>query len=342
MKLFTFVIPSYNSEQYLAGCLESLNIGVDDKIEAIVVNDGSTDKTSEIAHEYEKKYSFIKVVDKENGGHGSGINVGIDMAQGLYFKILDSDDHVDKEGLLNLISVMEKHLREGNAAELYLADYYGVPDDGSEKTITSLKDRVKKLNVVSDYSGFKKIKMSTYFMTHMLFIKTSVLKEYNVRLLEKCFYEDSLYTLQALMYCKTFCYVDKPVYLYTVGRAGQSVSLEKVSSNYAFQLRVAYACVNELSSDTLNSYDKYQKRVVRHEFSTLSGLTFFFLHIHLTKEKEKAYAEYIKFFKEKDLTLYKMIHHHSLMFWINLIPKKLRGWATNKVYDLLSKKYGWR
>ena len=110
MKLITFAIPSYNSEKFLASCLDSLLIGIDEKIEAIVINDGSTDKTSEIAHEYSKKYPFIKVVDKENGGHGSGINVGIVNATGLYFKMFDSDDHVDKEGLLSLIEIIEKHL----------------------------------------------------------------------------------------------------------------------------------------------------------------------------------------------------------------------------------------
>ena len=62
-------------------------------IEIIIVNDGSKDDTSKIAHEYEEKYpTIIHAVDKENGGHGDAVNVGLDHAEGKYFKVVDSDD----------------------------------------------------------------------------------------------------------------------------------------------------------------------------------------------------------------------------------------------------------
>lgn len=74
MKYISFVVPSYNSEQYLNKCIDSLLIGGED-VEIIIVNDGSKDRTLEIASSYEKQYpSIVKVIDKENGGHGSGIN----------------------------------------------------------------------------------------------------------------------------------------------------------------------------------------------------------------------------------------------------------------------------
>ena len=342
MKLLTLVIPSYNSERYLTNCLDSLLIGLDDVLEVIVVNDGSTDNTSKIAHEYADKYDFIKVIDKENGGHGSGINAGLDVATGLFFKILDSDDGMDKEGLTNLIEIMKKHIKENNVPDLYLADYYCVPDDGSERVITSVKSRVKELNTVHKYDGFKKIKESNYFMTHMLYIKLECLKKNNVRLLEKCFYEDTQYTLYAFMICDTFCYVDKPIYLYTVGRAGQSVSLEKVANNYHYQLRVSYECVNMLSTEKLNQYDKCQQRIIMHEFNTIFYLTFFFCHIRATKEKQQKYGELVETFKKKDLALYKRVFRHSLMFWFTAIPYHLRGKATDFVYKTCSKKFGWR
>lgn len=74
MKYISFVVPSYNSEQYLNKCIDSLLIGGED-VEIIIVNDGSKDRTLEIASSYEKQYpSIVKVIEKENGGHGSGIN----------------------------------------------------------------------------------------------------------------------------------------------------------------------------------------------------------------------------------------------------------------------------
>ena len=92
MKYISFAIPCYNSQEYMAKAIESILVGGED-VEIIIVNDGSKDRTSEIAHEYKEKYpEIIKVVDKENGGHGDAVNVGLNHASGRYFKVVDSDD----------------------------------------------------------------------------------------------------------------------------------------------------------------------------------------------------------------------------------------------------------
>ena len=342
MKLMTFAIPSYNSEKFLASCLESLLIGVDDKIEVIVINDGSKDRTSEIAHEYAKKYPFIKVVDKENGGHGSGINVGIDNATGLYFKMLDSDDHVDKEGLLSLLAMIEKHQKENTLPDLYFADYYSVPEGSEEKVPTSHKKWVKKMNVVSDFSNFKKVPEHKYFMVHELFVKTSVLKDNNVRLVEKVFYEDSKYVLDCFINSKTFCYVDKPIYLYTVGRIGQSVSMDKMDKNYMHMVKVASETTKGVSTEKIMSMDKYHKRFVIHELNTIYYLLYFYIYLHYRKQKGQEYKKIRKEFKLKEPKLYKKVYYRSLLFWMNLLIPRLRQTLTETAYKLEGKKLGWR
>ena len=94
MKLLTITIPCYNSEKYMHKCIESLLPGGED-VEILIVDDGSTDGTAAIADEYALKYpSIIRVIHKENGGHGSAVNTGIENATGLYFKVVDSDDWV--------------------------------------------------------------------------------------------------------------------------------------------------------------------------------------------------------------------------------------------------------
>ena len=97
MKVLTVLVPTYNVEKYLRRCLDSLLLPeVLEEIEVLVVNDGSKDGSADIARAYEKKYpQTVVFVDKENGGHGSTINVGIEKAQGTYFKVLDSDDWVN-------------------------------------------------------------------------------------------------------------------------------------------------------------------------------------------------------------------------------------------------------
>ena len=110
MKYLTLVVPCYNSEEYLNHCLDTLIVGGDD-VEIIVVNDGSNDRTLEIAKEYQTQYpSIIKIIDKENGGHGSGINCGIKEAKGLFFKVCDSDDWFDQDSYLKLLKMVNFYL----------------------------------------------------------------------------------------------------------------------------------------------------------------------------------------------------------------------------------------
>ena len=97
MKLLSIVIPTYNTEQYLRRCLDSvLTSEVLPELEVLVVNDGSKDRSPEIAREYEARYpDTVTLIDKENGGHGSTINEGLRAATGKYFRVLDSDDWFD-------------------------------------------------------------------------------------------------------------------------------------------------------------------------------------------------------------------------------------------------------
>ncbi len=106
MRLLSVIIPSYNTEIYLARCLDSLLYHSDilKQLDIIVVNDGSKDHTSEIAQEYQAKFpDTITVINKENGGHGSTINAGIKVAQGKYLKVLDSDDWVNINDFGNFV-----------------------------------------------------------------------------------------------------------------------------------------------------------------------------------------------------------------------------------------------
>ncbi|MDE6845313.1 MAG: glycosyltransferase, partial [Lachnospiraceae bacterium] len=94
MKLLSVAIPCYNSEAYMRKCIDSLLMGGED-VEILIVDDGSTDRTGVIADEYENRYpSIVKAIHKENGGHGSAVNAGLEHASGLYFKVVDSDDWV--------------------------------------------------------------------------------------------------------------------------------------------------------------------------------------------------------------------------------------------------------
>ena len=109
-KVLTITIPSYNVEAYLEECLESfVNSEVMEEIEVLVVNDGSSDSTAEIAQRYADKYpETFRLINKENGGHGSTINTGIKEAKGKYFKVVDGDDWVDTRSFIRLVKVLKE------------------------------------------------------------------------------------------------------------------------------------------------------------------------------------------------------------------------------------------
>ena len=133
-KILTVVIPTYNMEKYLRKCLNSLII--DDKdllksLEVLVINDGSQDSSSVIAHEYEQSYPEIfRVIDKENGNYGSCINRGLREATGKYIKILDADDSFDTKNF----SVLLKNMASIDV-DMFISDF----------SVVSGKDTIKEM-----------------------------------------------------------------------------------------------------------------------------------------------------------------------------------------------------
>ena len=123
MKYISFAIPCYNSVEYMEHAIESILKGGED-VEIIIVNDGSKDNTLEIGKQYEEKYpTIIKVVDKENGGHGDAVNAGLKHATGLYFKVVDSDDWVDESSLKKILEVLHKLVSEEKLVDMVVSNY---------------------------------------------------------------------------------------------------------------------------------------------------------------------------------------------------------------------------
>ena len=113
MKLLTFAIPCYNSQEYMGKCIESLLPG-GDEVEILIIDDGSTDLTADIADKYEEKYpGIVRAIHQENGGHGEAVNTGIRNASGLYFKVVDSDDWVDKDAYRQAQRAHRRRYRAG-------------------------------------------------------------------------------------------------------------------------------------------------------------------------------------------------------------------------------------
>ena len=108
-KVLTIVVPVYNTEKYIKRCLDSIVCpSIIDDLEIIIVSDGSTDSSVCIAKEFQNQYpKSIKIIEKENGGHGSTINVGLKMASGKYFRVLDSDDWFNTIDFIDFVNYLK-------------------------------------------------------------------------------------------------------------------------------------------------------------------------------------------------------------------------------------------
>lgn len=105
------IVPIYNAEDYLRECLDSLVMQTisGDKMEVLLINDGSTDKSLDICKEYAKEYDFFRVIDKKNEGVSITRNLGIRMAMGKYIMYLDSDDEFSQNVVQEVVNFFERN-----------------------------------------------------------------------------------------------------------------------------------------------------------------------------------------------------------------------------------------
>ncbi len=230
-KLLTISVAAYNVEQYLPKLMDSILGALNrDRIEVLVVNDGSKDKTAEITNEYVKQYpDIIRLIDKENGGHGSTINKGIEEASGKYFRALDGDDWLNTASLELLI----KRLEQADA-DLILCDYINCYEGGDDKI-----DSFHELQDDTDYSFDELASKVKWMRYHTVIYRTQILKEHNIRLDEHCFYVDSEFMLLPIPYVDKVTYYQVPLYCYRLGIEGQSVSPESRIRHKSDSFKVA-------------------------------------------------------------------------------------------------------
>lgn len=222
MKILSVSVAAYNVEKYLRQTLESFLISEElrSKIEVIIVSDGSTDRTVEIAKEFESKYPGVfLVVDKENGGYGSTINSSLNVARGKYFKTVDGDDWVDKDGLEQLVKFLEQ-----NDADLAIAKFTTVSDvDGSTRLVAN---GLHYDNRLMQFDELLRTEKPGFLSMHALTFRTDILKKHNIVITEKCFYTDVELVMKPIPFIETAVKIDANVYMYRVGREGQSISLK--------------------------------------------------------------------------------------------------------------------
>ena len=215
MKILTISIAAYNMEAYLKQCLDSLlDTRIIEDLEIIVVDDGSTDRTYEIAESYAIRYpESIFLVHKENGGYGTTVNYSIQHAGGKYFRLLDADDWLDKDGLYRLI----KKLKETDVDVVVNPRYLAYESEPPKLSKPWEMFENKTIDIA-------KLDPHIFIPVHSIVYRTEALRKASLILPTHILYTDTIYTIEPFACMQNILFLGYPVYYYRLGREGQSVS----------------------------------------------------------------------------------------------------------------------
>ncbi|MDR3602046.1 MAG: glycosyltransferase family 2 protein [Desulfosporosinus sp.] len=315
IKLLSIVVPSYNSQDYLRHCLDTVVQG-GQEVEVIVVDDGSTDSTAEIAREYCDLFpEIVRLEQKTNGGHGSAVNRGLEVATGTYFKVVDSDDWLDIPDYMSVLSL----LRSIGSVDLLITNYvYEYSYNGKHKVMQYRN--VFPQNKVITWNSTQRFHFDQLMLMHSMFYRTALLRQCGIKLPEHTFYVDNLIAYLPLPYVKSLVYLDCSPYHYFIGRAGQSVNTQVMIRQIDQQLKVtrmmieAYDIFNDIECENLRRYMLFY-------LSMMVAITI--THIYIAEDKGLSCKadELWDFIRQQDEKLYVVLRRNFLNSCINFGQK---------------------
>lgn len=329
-KVLTVVIPAYNISSYINKIMSSL-LACDrkEKLEILIVNDGSKDDTKEKAIEYKNQYpEIIQVIDKKNGGHGSTINAGIEIASGKFFKVIDGDDWVDTKELNSLLLKLD--LIED---DMVVCGFTFV--DEEENIIKEEKTVPPGFEYEISYRSevvYEKQKFP--FPFHSLFYKTEIYKK-SPKLDENCFYVDLEYALFPIEFVNTICFCQENVYMYRIGSSGQSVSPDNYLKNCNDLVTVLFSLSRvAVSYNICLAKRNYVIRRIAGVYATILDIYFYidnkreankFL-IDIEYKLEKMYPEVFSFLSENnEIKILRLLNYNGYK-----ILQLRRKWVTKR------------
>jgi glycosyltransferase involved in cell wall biosynthesis len=336
-KLISFTVPCYNSQDYMKKCIDSILSGGED-VEIIIVNDGSTDDTLNIANEYAAKYpTIVKVIDKENGGHGSGLNVGIANATGLYFKVVDSDDWLDGDAYMVVLAKIKEHIAANTLPDLYITNFVTEHVVDNTQFVNDFNKKFKP-NEITTWDKVKRFHTSEFLWMHALLYKREILVKSGIKLPEHTFYVDNIYDYIPLYHTRTLCYLNVDWYRYLVGRADQSVTITNLVKRYKQYILVYHCMADAYTYDQLKKLPRGLKRYLKHVLKAIIMNVMLTTCAEDSPERRAAYKEFWKHIKQRDIKLYHKLKYRSYTTLVVFLPWKLRGSIEFLGYKILCKK----
>ncbi|MDY5845980.1 MAG: glycosyltransferase family A protein [Bariatricus sp.] len=321
MKYISFAIPCYNSAAYMDRAVESILKGGED-VEIIIVNDGSKDATSEIAHRYEEQYpDIIKAVDKENGGHGDAVNAGLSHATGKYFKVVDSDDWVDEEALMKILKVLKDFESEDQQIDMLISNYVYEKEGMAHKKVIEYRN-VLPQNTIFGWDDIKRFHLGQYILMHSVIYRTDFLKLCQLKLPKHTFYVDNIYVYYPLPHVRKIYYLDVDFYRYYIGREDQSVNEKVMISRVDQQIFVTKRMIDMYEMRMVTN--KKLRQYMTNYLAIMMTVSSILLIRSKSKENLEKKKELWQYLKRRDYGTYWKIRYGILGQTMNLPGKSGR------------------
>lgn len=331
MKLLSVAIPCYNSEAYMRNCIDSLLPG-GDEVEILIVDDGSAkDRTAEIADEYERKYPGIcRAIHQENGGHGEAVNAGLRNAQGIYFKVVDSDDWVDEEAYKEVLRTLRRFVYGNQTLDMLVCNFVYEKQGAKRKRVMNYRTAFPKDQVVT-WDDVKMFMLGQYILMHSVIYRTELLHQCGLNLPKHTFYVDNIYVYYPLPHVRKIYYLDVDFYRYFIGRDDQSVNEKNMIARADQQIYVTKTMIDmyemgEISSKKLRLYMVNYLAIMM----TVSSII---LIRSKTEENIEKKRELWRYLKKRDFKMYLKIRYGILGQTMN-IPGKSGRKISSLVYSV--------
>ncbi len=334
MRVITFVVPCYNSAQYMDKCIGSL-LECGDDIEIVIVDDGSDeDDTAEKADAYAERYpDIVRVIHQENGGHGAAINTGLANARARYFKVVDSDDWLDVEVMGPVMDYLRLQSELRDPTDLVITNFvYDNVAKDSHKVMRykNIFPRDKEFT----WDEANPFGPTRYLLMHSVIYRTDLLLDMGIELPRHCYYVDNIFVYAPLTHVKTMRYFDVDAYRYFIGRADQSVNERVMMSRIDQQLRVTRLMIG--SVDVMGIKERHLRHYLESYLSMMVCICTVFLRMRNTDSDEAKREEIWRYLKNADPVLYRRVRANVVNLCTNL-PTEVGRYAGLGGYHLVQR-----
>lgn len=318
-KVLTIVVPSYNVERFLDECIQPYVTPVcDERLEVIIVNDGSTDATELLAEKHATAYpNVVRVINKVNGGHGSTINAGLEAATGKYFKVIDGDDYVDNRELIRFLDLLERSNEDVITNDKVNFLDGNKPDNNCRLVFgpVAYDEHITMENITADWN----------YTMHRITIRTDLLRGKMPPIDEHCFYVDQELIVYSLALVQTLRASDTIMYYYRLGNANQSVAPANAFKRRGNLLTVIHSILkfykNEKSNITYEAVTDYIEQIIAEQINRYA--TICLSNVNSSADDVLGVLDLEKMVKTEMPSIYKKIPKNKYYSLAKIMPRKI-------------------